>query len=76
MCDIVSLFMINVYGLLSVDIDFKRDDFLCKFLDDFKINFIFGYIKIIEELISLKEGVVVVWGDIFFCLDICFFLEI
>lgn len=64
MHDTVSLFMSNVYGPPSVDIDFKRGDFSRQSRDDPKINSMSGYIKITEEPISPREGVAVVWGDI------------
>ena len=64
MRDTVSLFMTNVFGPPSVDIEFQRDDFPRTSQNDPKINAMSGYIKITEEPTSRREGVAVVWGDI------------
>ena len=64
MRDTVSLFMTNVFGPPSVDIEFQRDDFPRTSQNDPKINAMSGYIKIKEEPTSRREGVAVVWGDI------------
>lgn len=64
MRDTVSLFLTNVFGPPSADIEFQRDDFLRKSQNDPKINTISGYIRITEEPDSRREGVAVVWRDI------------
>lgn len=64
MRDTVGLFLTNVFGPPSADIEFQRDDFPRKYQDDPKINAMSGYIRITEEPDSRREGVAVVWGDI------------
>ena len=64
MCDTVSLFLTNVFGNQSGDIDFQRVDLPRKYQNDPKINAMSGYIRITEEPDSPREGVAVVWGDI------------
>lgn len=64
MRDTVSLFLTNVFGPPSADIEFQRDDFPCKSQNEFKINAMSGYIRITEEPDSSREGVAVVWRDI------------
>lgn len=64
MRDTVSLFLTNVFGPPSADIEFQRDDFPCKSQNDPKINAMSGYIRITEEPDSPREGVAVIWGDI------------
>lgn len=64
MRDTVSLFLTNVFGPSSADIQFQRDDLPCDSPNDPKINSMSGYIMITEEPDSRREGVAVVWGDI------------
>lgn len=64
MRDTVSLFLTNVFGPPSADIEFQRDDFPCKSQNDPKIDAMSGYIRITEEPDSPREGVAVIWGDI------------
>lgn len=64
MRDTVSLFLTNVFGPPSADIEFQRDDFPCKSQNDPKINAMSGYIRITEEPDSPREGVAVIWRDI------------
>jgi len=64
MRDTVSIFLSNVFGPPSADIEFHRDDFPRKSQNDPKINTMSGYIRITEEPDSRREGVAVVWGDI------------
>lgn len=64
MRDTVSLFLTNVFGPPSADIEFQRDDVPRKSQNDPKINAMSGYIRITEEPDSRREGVAVVWGEI------------
>lgn len=64
MRDTVSLFLTNVFGPPSADIEFQRDDVARKSQNDPKINAMSGYIRITEEPDSRREGVAVVWGEI------------
>ena len=64
MRDTVSIFLTNVFGPPSADIEFQRDDFPRKSQNDPKINAMSGYIRITEEPDSPREGVAVIWGDI------------
>lgn len=64
MRDTVSLFLTNVVGPPSADIEFQRDDVPRKSQNDPKINAMSGYIRITEEPDSRREGVAVVWGEI------------
>jgi len=64
MRDTVSLFLTNVFGPPSADIEFHRDDFPRKSQNDPKINTMSGYIRITEEPDSRREGVAVVWRDV------------
>ena len=64
MRDTVSLFLTNVFGPPSADVEFQRDDFPCKSQNDPKINAMSGYIRMTEEPDSPREGVAVVWRDI------------
>lgn len=64
MRDAVSLFLTNVFGNESADIDFQRHKYPRKSQNDPKINAMSGYIRITEEPDSLREGVAVVWGDV------------
>lgn len=64
MRDPVNLFLTNVFGPPSADIEFQREEFPCKSPNDPKINTMSGYIRITEEPDSAREGVAVVWRDI------------
>lgn len=64
MRDTVSLFLTNVFGNESADIEFQRDELPRNSHNDPKINSMSGYIRITEEPDSPREGVAVVWGDI------------
>ena len=64
MRETISLFLTNVFGNQSTDIDFQRVDLPQKSQNDPKINAMSGYIRITEEPDSQREGVAVVWRDI------------
>lgn len=64
MRDPVNLFLTNVFGPPSADIDFRKMKLSGNSPDDPQINTMTGYIKTTEEPGSAREGVAVVWGNI------------
>ena len=60
----VSLFLINVFGAPSADIEFQRINFPRTENDATIINGMSGFIRITEEPDSQRQGVAVIWGDI------------